>query len=44
MGEQGDQQEPEQVIGQHGQTDRQQDKGQKDRDDSESVEEFDDSF
>ena len=35
---------PEQVIGQHGQTDCQKDKGQKDGNDSEPVEEFYDSF
>ena len=44
VGEYGDQDEPEKVIGQHGQTDCQQDKGQKDSDDSETVEEFDDAF
>ena len=44
MGEYGNQQEPEQVIGQHDQTDCQQDKGQKDRDDSETVESLNDSF
>jgi len=44
VGEYGNQQEPEQVIRQHGQTDCQQDKGQKDCDDPEPVEGFDDSF
>ena len=44
VGEYGNQDEPEQVIGQHGQTDCQQDKGQKDCDDSETVEESDDAF
>ena len=44
VGEYGDQDEPEQVIGQYCQTDCQKDKGQKDGDDPETVEEFDDSF
>ena len=44
MGENGNQDEPEQVIWQHGQTDCQQDKGQKDRDDSKPVEESYEAF
>ena len=44
VGEYGNQDEPEQVIGQHGQTDGQKDKGQKDGDDSETVESFNNSF
>ena len=44
MGEYGDQDDPEQVIGQHGETDCQQDKGQKDRDDPKPVEVSDDAF
>jgi hypothetical protein len=44
MGEYGDQDDPEQVIGQHGQTDCQKDKGQKDGDDPEPVKGLDYSF
>jgi hypothetical protein len=44
VGEYGDQDDPEQVIGQHGQTDCQKDKGQKDGNDSKTVEESDDPF
>ena len=44
MGENGDQQEPEQVIGQHGQTDCQKDKRQKDCNDPKPVEVSDDAF
>ncbi len=38
------QDDPEQVIGQHGQTDCQKDKWQKDCDDPEPVKEFNESF
>jgi hypothetical protein len=44
VGEYGDQDDPEQLIRYHGQTDCQQDKGQKDGDDTKSIEEFYDTL